>query len=317
MTSIPLQSISDGGPFVPHGHGYLWTTDLVLLHAGSDVLSALACFSIPLALLYIKRRRKDIDLRLMVSLFAAFILGCGITYLFDVWTIWRADYWVAGGVKAITAVVSVTTAVMLWWKMPLILEWPSPTQLRSSNEELHREVARRRQMYTSLQENAAQLREAFDHAPIGKALVDLHGHWSKVNPALCAILGYNAQELTARDFQSITHADDLAEDLCQMRLLLAGEIGTYQMEKRYVHKQGHLVWVLLSVTLVRSEGGEPRYFIAQIIDISERKRMEDDLRQMKDELEARVEARTRELATVNRQLNESNQRLHVMARIDP
>jgi diguanylate cyclase (GGDEF)-like protein len=71
------------------------------------------------------------------------------------------------------------------------------------------------------------------------------------------------------------------------------------------------------VTLVRSAGGQPRYFIAQFIDISERKRIEDDLRQLKDELEARVGARTRELATANRQLKESNQRLHLMARTDP
>ncbi len=317
MIPTELPSISDTGPFTPHGHCYLWNTDLVWLHAASDSLITLAYLSIPVALLYIKRRRLDIDLRLLVTLFAAFILACGLTHLLAVWNIWHADYWFSGTVKAVTGVISAATATISWWKIPLILAWPSQAQLRSSNEALQREVRRRREMYSALAESETQLREAFDHAPIGKALVALDGHWLKANPALCNLLGYTLQELAATDFQSIINPDELAANLRQRQRLLEGGVSIYQLENRFRHKQGKLVWVLLSETLVRSESGAPRYFIAQIIDISARKRVERQLRQVQVELEARVATRTEELAAVNQRLQKANQRLERMARTDP
>ena len=85
----------------------------------------------------------------------------------------------------------------------------------------------------------------------------------EVNDALCQIVGYSESELPALTFQAITHPDDLEADLEFVRQLLAGEIRTYQMEKRYFHKNGQIVWALLTVSLVRSSSGEPSYFISQ------------------------------------------------------
>ena len=129
-----------------------------------------------------------------------------------------------------------------------------------------------------LRASEARFRSAFDHAAIGMALVALDGRWLEVNRSVCGIVGYCEAELLARDFQSITHRDDLEADLLHVRRLIAGEIRDYQMVKRYIHKQGHVVWVLLSVSLVRDEGGNPLYFISQIQDITQRKEAEDALR---------------------------------------
>jgi diguanylate cyclase (GGDEF)-like protein/PAS domain S-box-containing protein len=123
-----------------------------------------------------------------------------------------------------------------------------------------------------------RFRSAFDHAPIGMALVAPDGRWLRVNRALCDIVGYPERELLAVDFQSLTFPEDLDHDLDQARRLLAGEIDTYRMEKRYVHKDGHIVWGVLAVSLVRDEAGEPLAFISQVQDITQRKLAEDRLR---------------------------------------
>lgn len=114
-----------------------------------------------------------------------------------------------------------------------------------------------------------QFRGAFETAAHGMALVSIEGRWLRVNRAVCEMVGYTADELLAIDFQTITHPDDLDADLGLLHQLLADEIPAYQMEKRYFHKDGHIVWILLSVSLVRDAHGQPVHFVSQIIDITE------------------------------------------------
>jgi PAS domain S-box-containing protein len=118
---------------------------------------------------------------------------------------------------------------------------------------------------------------AFEFAAIGMALVSPEGKWLQVNRAICEITGYSEAELLERTFQDITHPDDLEADLENVRKMLAGEIKTYQMEKRYLHKNGSVVWILLSVSLVWTKSGEPLFFIGQIQDITRQKASEEKL----------------------------------------
>jgi len=140
-----------------------------------------------------------------------------------------------------------------------------------------KDATERRRADNALLESQERFSSAFKDAAIGMALVGTDGQWLQVNPALCALVGYTEQELLATTFQAITHPDDLDADLAFVRQMLAGEIPTYHMEKRYFHKQRHIVWILLSVSLVRDPVGQPLYFISQIQDITERKQVQEKL----------------------------------------
>jgi PAS domain S-box-containing protein len=135
---------------------------------------------------------------------------------------------------------------------------------------------------TELESAAAERRfeHAFDSASVGMAVVALDGRWLEINLALCNITGYSEAELLGKTFQDITHPDDLERDLEQARRLVAGHIGRYQLEKRYVRADGGVASVLLSVTLVRDSKDAPQYFVAQIEDVTESRRAEAYLRRL-------------------------------------
>jgi len=139
------------------------------------------------------------------------------------------------------------------------------------------DITDRKMLGIELWKNEQYFSGAFNYAAIGMALVGLDGSWLKVNQALCQMLGYAVPELLACTFQDITHADDLDADRAYVARMLSGEIDHYQMEKRYLHKLGHLVWVTLSVSLVRDKLGRPLYFVSQIEDITERKQAESEI----------------------------------------
>jgi diguanylate cyclase (GGDEF)-like protein/PAS domain S-box-containing protein len=124
--------------------------------------------------------------------------------------------------------------------------------------------------------------QVFERAPIGMGLLDLDGRWTLVNRALCEITGYTTEELIDRRFAEITHPDDLRNDAAQQARLLAGEIPAFQTEKRYFNAAGETMSAILSISLVRDVDSAPLHFIAQLQDISERKRLEEHLRHLAD-----------------------------------
>lgn len=138
---------------------------------------------------------------------------------------------------------------------------------------LHNE-SMRREAVEALRRSEETFRVALESASIGMALVKPNGHWLTVNRAVCDLLGYTERELLANDFQSITHPDDLEQDMKFVVRMLAGEISTYRLEKRYFHRSGRIVWALLSVSLARDSRGQPLYFVSQIQDITEQKEIE-------------------------------------------
>lgn len=146
----------------------------------------------------------------------------------------------------------------------------------------YQDLTDKRRQDESEREARALFERAFADAPIGMALVGLDGRWLRVNRALRNMLGYDEETLLAKTFLDVTYPDDLDADLSHVRALLGGETASYSMEKRYVTATGQLIWVLLSVSLVRTDTGTPRYFVAQIIDISGRMEMQDRLQRLAD-----------------------------------
>jgi PAS domain S-box-containing protein len=138
-----------------------------------------------------------------------------------------------------------------------------------------RDITERKQAEEELRESEERFRGTFEQATVGIAHVATDGRWLRVNRRLCDIVGYEKEELLGLTFQDITHPDDLETDLEGARRLLAGEIETYSREKRYFRKDGSIVWIYLTVSLMRSPLGEPRYFISVTEDITERKRIEE------------------------------------------
>jgi signal transduction histidine kinase len=121
---------------LPHGVCFLWDESLLLLHVVSDSIIALAYYSIPIALIFFVRQRRDLAFSWIFVLFAVFIVACGTTHVLGIWTIWYPAYWLDGMVKALTATVSLITAILLWPLIPKALALPSPAQLRSAYLEL-------------------------------------------------------------------------------------------------------------------------------------------------------------------------------------
>ncbi|MFZ9034333.1 MAG: sigma 54-interacting transcriptional regulator [Anaerohalosphaeraceae bacterium] len=130
----------------------------------------------------------------------------------------------------------------------------------------------------------------FEQAAVGVAHVSPDGKFLRLNQKFCDIVGYSEEEMLALTFQDITHSDDLDVDLEYVRQVLAREIENYSMDKRYFRKDGSIVWVSLTVSLVFDKEGNPKYFVSVIQDISERKKAEEALRQSRDFLEHLISA---------------------------
>jgi PAS domain S-box-containing protein len=158
---------------------------------------------------------------------------------------------------------------------------------------------------TALEFTEQRFRSTFEQAAVGVAHVSPEGKWLDVNQRLCAIVGYSHEELLGLTFQELTYPPDLSIDLEFVRKLLAGELDSYSLEKRYVRRDGTLLWIHLSVSLVRKESGAPSYFISVIQDISARKKVDEDLTSTTRSLQAEVAERKR----VEEALRESEESL--------
>ncbi|MFW6333877.1 MAG: PAS domain S-box protein [Desulfosalsimonas sp.] len=153
--------------------------------------------------------------------------------------------------------------------------------LERLNTELNTRV---RQRTAELAEAEEILRNAFDFSPIGMALAAESGRFLNLNAELCRILGYAKEELLTKTFQEIIHPDDCEANLSNMRQMLAGEIGSCDVKTRCLHKDGSLVWAQLNASLARDSSGQPLFFIAQIQDITGRKRAEEERQKLQAQL---------------------------------
>ncbi|CAN5499424.1 hypothetical protein BH11ARM1_BH11ARM1_08670 [soil metagenome] len=165
------------------------------------------------------------------------------------------------------------------------------------------DITERKRAEQALQDSELQFVNAFDHATTGTALVGLDGNWLKVNASLQELFGYSSEELVSMTFMDLTFPEDVALDVANMKLLLAGKIESMRREKRYLHKSGRIIHAITGVTLIRDLAGKPIQFITQVQDISEIKAAQAALLRANDELESRVSERTDELVVLNLEMD--------------
>src|SRR5258705_345487 len=156
MTSF-LSWLMSPQDYMPHGMCFLWQPELIALHVASDSAIALAYYSIPIALIYFVNKRTDLAFPTIFVLTGLFILACGTTHIMGVWTLWFPDYRLDGGIKAVTAVLSIGTAIAIWKVMPLALALPSTAQLEQANKTLGEEIDHRQRAEAALREANAEL----------------------------------------------------------------------------------------------------------------------------------------------------------------
>ena len=175
-----------------------------------------------------------------------------------------------------------------------------------------RDISAFKRAEQAMRESERRFANAFQYAAIGMGMASPAGRWLRVNDSLCRMLGYSAAELLEISVQELTYAEDLAATREFYQQLLSGAVDSYQLEKRYLHKAGRLIWCKISCSLVRGDQGDPLYTIAQIEDISRQKRLERELRSHAAKLEEMVERRTQELFSANQELTAMNEEIIAM-----
>lgn len=264
-----------------------WSSFHGWLYIVSDLLIWAAYFAIPVIIIrYITRQRQQRFFKLYI-LFAAFILACGATHFLDALAFWVPAYRLSALVRVVTAVISWITVFTLIRLLPHAFALKSPRDLEAEIE-IRKKIESDLEVKNILIEESKQLfKNVFDHSAVGVALVHPDGRWLNVNQFICDMLGYTKEELLKTTFQDITHPEDLAADLAFVEEMLQKKRETYQMEKRYIRKDGEIIWVLLAVSLTWQEG-KPAFFISQLVDISVKKRLRIEVEKKNAELEAHL-----------------------------
>ncbi len=165
-----------------------------------------------------------------------------------------------------------------------------------------RDITERKRAEENLRESEERFRSTFEQAAVGIAHISIEGKFLRINQRFCNMVGYTQEEMLALTFQDITHPDDLETDLRFVRQVLADEIKTYSIEKRYIRKDHSIIWINLTMSLVRDESGVPRNFISVVEDITKRRQAEEEVQKLNTTLEQRVIERTAQLAAINKEL---------------
>ncbi|PNR00335.1 PAS domain-containing sensor histidine kinase (plasmid) [Azospirillum argentinense] len=267
-----VEAFFDTSAYLPHGVCLFWRPEILTLHIVSDVLTGLSYYSIPVALLYFVVKRRDVAFTWIVWLFAAFILACGTTHFFSLWTLWYPDYAVEGIVKALTAMVSVLTAVALWVQMPKALALPSATQLADANGALQREIEIRRQAerrYASFFNNLAEGLFVVTVLPDGEFAFDT------LNPAHARATGIDPETIRGRLVREAVPPETAAAVIERYSACVAAG-GPIDYEETLDLPVGRRTWHTVLVP-VRGEDGRVVQILGSSRDITDRKRLQEEL----------------------------------------
>jgi PAS domain S-box-containing protein len=266
----------------PHGFCLLWQPGLIWLHVVSDTVTGASYYAIPVALAYFIWKRPDIDFGRVFWMFAAFILACGTTHFFDVWTLWHSDYAIQGIIKAITASISITTAAMLWLIMPQLLQLPSRAELRHANEQLSLQIRERNGALEQLRETEERHRllvESVAHFAI--VMLNPAGYVTDWSLGTERILGYTMQEIIGQHYSIFYLAEDRERGLPSQGLEIAVRNGRYETEARHIRKDGSRFWANVIIHPITNQEGQSNGFFMVTRDITVRREQEDELQRVR------------------------------------
>jgi PAS domain S-box-containing protein len=203
-------AIPGSGDYSPHGFCYLWNTKLMTLHVVSDLLIALAYFTIPVTLMVLARRRRDVPFGWVLGLFSTFIIACGVSHVLEVWNLWHTDYWLEGGVKAITAGASVITAILIARVAPRLIAMPSLAQWQNANAALQAESQGHREIEAQLLQQQAHYRDLAELVELTHDAIFVRGMQSEIlywNPAAERLYGWTKEEVIGRVTHEFLHTE--------------------------------------------------------------------------------------------------------------
>jgi PAS domain S-box-containing protein len=278
-----LKELFSSGSFIPHGHCFLWQTELVWLHVLSDAAIAFAYYSIPLTLTNFIQRRKDLPFNWVFILFAAFITACGTSHMMSVWTLWHPTYWLSGGVKAITAVVSLSTAIALFPLIPKALAIPSSRDLEIANWALQQEMMERQNIQKELT-HTQELREAiFNESADALFLVDPQTLLTlDCNRRAVELFQANDKsDLIGIEGQSLQRHQFSAKALAAIVSQIQRQ-GFWSQELEYVTRQGNCFWGNIAAKPITV--AEQTFNLVRVTDVTDRKHIETEREQAEQAL---------------------------------
>jgi PAS domain S-box-containing protein len=304
MSNYAAEQIVSTEGFMPHGMCYLWQPGILGLHVISDGLIALAYLSIPFTLFYFVRKHADRQFDWILLCFAIFIIACGFTHLMEIWTIWHPAYWLSGGIKTITAVASVATAILLIRVVPVTLRLPSPSVLRRVNLDLEREIDERiraeaalRQANETLELRVADRTKRLEAANLSLVLdnerfavasdaaglafwsFDIATNMLQWDDRMFQLYGVSRMdgEQPYALWSSSLHPED--KDRCELELTEAlNGIRAFDTDFRITHPDGSIRYLRAAARITRDTEGRAVRMFGVNFDITERKRADEQFR---------------------------------------
>lgn len=277
-----LPEIFHENGLTPHGFCLLWQPGLIWLHVVSDTITGLSYYTIPVALASFVWKRPDIDFGWMFCMFAGFIFACGTTHFLDVWTLWHPDYGIQGVVKAITAVISLVTAAMLWPVVSRLLQLPSHAQLRQVNEQLSGEIRERNEALERLRQTEERHRLLVESvAYFAIVMLDRQGFVTNWSLGTQRIVGYTTQEIIGKHFSILYLPEDRESGLPARALEIAAREGRHETEAWHLRKDGSRFWASVVIHPVTDQSGQFIGFFKVMHDITARREQDDELQRVR------------------------------------